>query len=157
MRVRIPGLGIVAGLAGLCAAGVAMAAPCYIILDKNDTALYRDTVPPFDLSTSAGGAPERAMLRQRGQLLLIAEFERCDAVGYISPTTGRTTATVDEIVMQLKPAVATSNPSGAGIYSRTGNSSSSGSYVGPGSSVTPTSASGMGVSWRPAPASAPRY
>ncbi len=89
-----------------------MAAPCYIIFDKNDTTIYRDTAPPFDLSTASGGAPERAMMRQRGDLLLIAEFDRCDAVGYISPTTGRTTATVDEIVMQLKPAVATSNPSG---------------------------------------------
>jgi hypothetical protein len=150
MRMRIPGLGIFVGLAGLFAAGLAMAAPCYIILDKNDTAIYRDTAPPFDLSTSAGGAPERAMMRQRGDLLLIAEFDRCDAVGYISPTTGRTTATVDEIVMQLKPAVATSNPSGAGIYSRSGRPGSSGSYVGPDTSVTP-SASGIAGGMRAGP------
>jgi hypothetical protein len=136
-------------LAGLFAAGLAMAAPCYIIFDKNDTTIYRDTVPPFDLSTASGGAPERAMMRRRGELLLIAEFDRCDAVGYISPTTGRTTATVDEIVMQLKPAVATSNPSGAGIYSRSAPSSGYGNSGSSGSSV--------GVNWRPAPASAPRY
>lgn len=147
MRMRIPGLGICVGLAGLCAAGLAMAGPCYIILDKNDVTIYRDTAPPFDLSTSAGGAPERALMRQRGELLLIADFDRCDAVGFISPTTGRTTATVDEIVMQLKPAVATSNPSGSGIYSRSAvsrgysTSSSSGGSAGP-------STSGMGGGMR---------
>ena len=156
MRMRVSGLGIGVGLAGLFAAGLAMAAPCYIIFDKNDTTIYRDTVPPFDLSTASGGAPERAMMRRRGDLLLIAEFDRCDAVGYISPTTGRTTATVDEIVMQLKPAVATSNPSGAGIYSRSAPSSGYGNSDSSSSSGRPTGSS-LGVGWRAGPASAPRY
>jgi hypothetical protein len=106
MRVRIPGMEIAAGLIALCAAGLAMAAPCYIILDRNDAVIYRDTVPPIDLST--GNSPERKALRQRGQHLLTAEFDRCDAVGYISPTTGSTQASVDEIVMRLKPTIGSS-------------------------------------------------
>ena len=84
----------------------AAAAPCFLILDSKDVVLYRDTVPPFDLSVSP--SPDRAAMRDRGQMLLIAEFENCRPVGYISPVTGATTASVDDIVMQLQPAVSTS-------------------------------------------------
>ncbi len=84
----------------------AAAAPCYLILDRKDAVLYRDSLPPFDLSVQQ--SPARAALRQRGQILLIAEFDNCRPVGYISTTTGGTSATVDEIVMQLKPAISTS-------------------------------------------------
>ena len=120
MRVRTPGIQIAAGLLALCAASLAVAAPCYVILDRNDVVVYRDTAPPFDLSTA--GASDQAMLRKRGQHLLIAEFDQCNAVGYISPTTGATTATVDEIVMQLKPAIGTSvgNSSGSSTSGATG-------------------------------------
>ena len=84
----------------------AAAAPCFLILDSKDVVLYRDIVPPFDLGMTP--SPERAALRQRGQMLLVAEFDNCRPVGYISTTTGGTSATVDEIVMQLKPAISTS-------------------------------------------------
>jgi len=107
MRVCTSGIGIAAALIALCAAGLATAAPCYVILDRNDAVVYRDTASPVDLSTA--GARDREALRQRGQHLIIAEFDRCYAVGYISPTTGGTAATVDEIVMGLRPAIGTSN------------------------------------------------
>ena len=159
MRVRILGLGIAAGLAGICAAGATMAAPCYVIFDRDDAVIYRDVVPPFDLSTA--GAPQRAVLRQRGQLLLVAEFERCNVLGWYSPKTGGTNATVDEIVAQLRPAIATSNPDSSGSYGSsgiTGISGSpgitgiSGSSVGSsGSSVAPA-ASGSTGGMRAAPA-----
>jgi hypothetical protein len=92
--------------AGLGLALPAMAAPCYLIIDNKDVVLYRDLAPPFDLSATRSA--ERDRLRQRGQVLVIAEFEKCNPVGYISTTTGGTTASVDDIVMQLKPAIATS-------------------------------------------------
>jgi hypothetical protein len=111
MRMRIGGM--VVGLAALCAAGLVTAAPCYLIYDQNDAVIYRDVAPPFDLSTTGGGAAELAALRRRGELLLVAEFDHCYAVGYISPLTGSNAATVDEIVTQLKPAIATSVGSGA--------------------------------------------
>ena len=93
----------------------AAAAPCYLILDSKDAVLYRDIVPPFDLSVAE--SPARAALRQRGQILLVAEFDNCRPVGYISTTTGGTSASVDEIVMQLKPAISTSvgTPQNPGI------------------------------------------
>jgi hypothetical protein len=99
-------------LIALCTAGLAAAAPCYVIIDRNDAVIYRDLVPPIDLSTAGSG--ERAALRQRGQLLLIADFDHCNAVGYISPTTGSTTATVDEIVAGLRPAIGTSSGNSGG-------------------------------------------
>ncbi len=107
-------LWLAAAIASLGAATSAAAAPCYIIVDRNDVVVYRDTQPPFDLSDAK--SPERAALRQRTLHLIVAEFENCYAVGYISPTTGATTSSVDDIVMQLKPAVATSVNRVAGSY-----------------------------------------
>ncbi len=106
--------GVMAALAAMGSIGAATAAPCYVIFDRNDVVIFRDEVPPFDLSDPKSA--ERAALRQRGQHLLIAEFEKCNPVGYISSTTGGTTATVDEIVMQLRPAIATSIGSGSTGY-----------------------------------------
>lgn len=140
MRVRTPGIEIAAGLIALCAAGLAMAAPCYVILDRNDAVVYRDTAPPFDLSTE--GSRERAAVRQRGQHLLVAEFDRCNPVGYISPTTGGTAATVDEIVMQFRPAIGTS----VGVSSNSATSTPSGNATSAPSAPAPSA---------PAPARAP--
>ena len=100
MRLVLP-VALVAALAAV----PALAAPCYVIYDRNDAVVYRDYEPPFDLGDP--NAAERAMMRRHGQHLLVAEFERCNPVGYISAATGGTTATVDEIVMQLKPAIGT--------------------------------------------------
>lgn len=88
------------------AATPALAAPCYVIYDRNDTVIYRDYEPPFDLGNSK--SPERNMMRRQGQHLVVAEFDNCNPVGFISAATGATAATVDEIVMQLKPAIGTS-------------------------------------------------
>ena len=96
---------IAAMLASACA-GQALGATCYVIYDRNDAVIYRDLAAPFDLGDPK--APERDMMRRQKQHLLIAEFDQCNPVGFISPTTGATTATVDEIVQQLKPAVSTS-------------------------------------------------
>jgi hypothetical protein len=140
MRLRRPGIEIAAGLMALCVASLAAAAPCYVILDRNDVVVYRDIAPPFDLS--ATGSAERAALRQRGQHLMIAEFDRCYAVGYIS-STGATTATVDEIVMQLRPAIGTS----VGVSGNSAMSSPSGTAVRAPSAPAPRA---------PAPAAASR-
>lgn len=114
--MRTPAIASLVTAAFLAIAGPALAAPCFLIIDRNDVVVYRDLTPPFDLGKPQSA--ERAALRQRGHLLLMAEFEQCYPVGYISATTGQTTATVDEIVMQLKPAIAINlgsprNPAGA--------------------------------------------
>ncbi len=113
MRTR--GIAFAAALAAIVAAGGAAAAPCYMVIDRNDIVIFRDVVPPFDLSSLKSA--DLAALRKRGEHLIIAEFEDCRAVGYISPTTGGSTATVDEIVMKLQPAISTSVGSGAYVSS----------------------------------------
>ena len=92
--------------ATLACSASALAMPCYVVYNRDNVIIFRDVVPPFDLS--AKDAPERAAMRQRGAHLLFAEFETCVPVGYVSPSTGAPTATVEEIVMQLKPAYGTS-------------------------------------------------
>jgi hypothetical protein len=104
MRARA--FAVVAGLAASTLAGSVAAVPCYLVIDRNDVVIFRDTSPPFDLSVA--NSPERAALRKRGEHLLVADFDKCYAVGHISATTGGSTATVDEIVMQLQPAISTS-------------------------------------------------
>lgn len=97
-----------AAIVGLAAMGVAQSAAaitCYLILDRNDAVVYRDSTPPFDLSET--NSPQRTVLRQRGHHLMIAEFENCYSVGYVTTAAGGGTVTVDEIVMQLKPAIGT--------------------------------------------------
>jgi len=57
----------------------AFAAPCYEVIDSKDTTLLRVSVPPVDLS-QAGTAAREAM-RQRGELLIIFETDRCAIYG----------------------------------------------------------------------------
>lgn len=105
-------IGIAAGLAAMCGTGLAVAAPCYIIIDRNDVIVYRDIESPIDLSPT--GAADRAALRQRGHHLLVAEFENCYPVGYVVPVTGFSTTSVDDIVTQLRPAMSPGLGSGGG-------------------------------------------
>ena len=103
--MRISTLAVAAAL--LSAGSAAVAAPCYVVLDHNDAVIYRDYKPPFDLSDP--NARERDMMRRQGQHLLVADFvEDCNPVGFISPTTGATTASVEEIVNEVRPAIASS-------------------------------------------------
>ncbi|HTQ00206.1 MAG TPA: hypothetical protein VMN56_12830 [Casimicrobiaceae bacterium] len=96
---------LAAVLASAGCTGLASAAPCYVIYDRDDAVIYRDYTPPFDMSDDK--SPERLMMRQTGQHLLVAEFDNCNPVGYISPTTGATAASVDEIVNGVQPAIGT--------------------------------------------------
>lgn len=91
----------------LCAGSAAVAAPCYVVFDRNDAVIFRDYKPPFDLSDP--NSRERDMMRRQGQHLLVAEFgDGCNPVGFISASTGATTASVEEIVNDVRPAVASS-------------------------------------------------
>jgi hypothetical protein len=103
--VRILTLAVAAVL--MSAGSAAVAAPCYVVLDRNDAVIYRDYKPPFDLSDP--NSREREMMRRQRQHLLVADFvEDCHPVGFISPTTGATTASVEEIVNEVRPAIASS-------------------------------------------------
>ena len=121
-------LAAAAALSGLVWAGTASAVTCFIIFDRNDNDVYRDANPPVDLSDL--GAQQRAALRARGMHLLMAEFDQCFSTGYIATTTGSATASVDEIVMLLRPAIDPSvgQPGRAAARARS-NSDSASNYA----------------------------
>jgi hypothetical protein len=103
--VRIETLAVAAAL--LAAGGSAVAAPCYVVYDRNDAVIYRDVKPPFDLSNA--NSPERDMLRRQGQHLLVAEFvDECNPVGFISAATGANAVSVEDIVKEVRPAIGSS-------------------------------------------------
>ncbi len=97
MRHRLISVAIAASLS--CAA-TAHAVTCNIVLDRNDNVIYRDVVPPVDLSDR--GKAERAAMRQRGEYLLMMDADQCPAFVATSTASGAAGASVDEIVAGLR-------------------------------------------------------
>jgi hypothetical protein len=87
-------------VAAFSCSATAYALTCHIVLDRTDTVVYRDTVPPLDLSER--GRAARAAMRQRGEFLLVMESDRCTR--FVAPTgaAGAGGASVDEIVAGLR-------------------------------------------------------
>ena len=100
-----------------CFAAAAGATSCYIILDRSDNVVYRDTTPPVDLSDRGSG--ERAALRQRGDFLLMIDADQCARFVATTGRAGSSGASVDEIVAGLRgtPSV------GPGLMSTSGSGS----------------------------------
>jgi hypothetical protein len=96
----------------LSCAATAQALTCHIVLDRNDNVIYRDAVPPVDLSDR--GKDERAAMRQRGEFLLMMEADQCPTFVATSNASGAAGASVDEIVAGLR------NYSGGGGSMSTG-------------------------------------
>ena len=77
-------------------AGAAEAATCYVLFDRYDNVVYRNTVSPIDLSDQ--GAAARAALRQRGEYLLVMDSDRCAPVTFVFGVAGSKTLSLDETV-----------------------------------------------------------
>jgi len=97
--MRHPLLSIAIMAAFSCSATV-YGMTCHIVLDRNDAVIYRDIVPPVDLSDR--GRAARAAMRQRGEFLLMMEAEQCSSFVAVSGAAGAGGATVDEIVSGLR-------------------------------------------------------
>ncbi len=76
------------------------AATCHIVLDRTDTVIYRDIVPPVDLSER--GSAARAAMRQRGEFLLMMESDQCASFVAQTGAPGTGGASVDDIVAGLR-------------------------------------------------------
>lgn len=96
------------------AAGTVAAAPCYMLFDRFDNVVYRNTVSPIDLSDQ--GAAARAAMRQRGEYLMVMESDRCPPVTFVFGGAGSKTLSIDETVGGFPPEAA----SRAGAKSRRG-------------------------------------
>ncbi len=83
------------------AAGTSGAAPCYVLFDRFDNVVYRDTISPIDLSDQGDAA--RATMRQRGEYLLVMESERCLPVTFVFGAAGSKTLSIDESVGGFPP------------------------------------------------------
>ena len=103
----------VAIVAAFGCSATAYALTCHIVLDRADTVVYRDIVPPVDLSER--GRAARTAMRQRGEFLLMIEADQCSRFVATTGAAGAGGATVDEIVAGLRSyAVA---GSGGGVMS----------------------------------------
>ena len=99
MRRPLVSLTIAAALALL--AGTANAVSCYVIFDRFDNVVYRDTVSPIDLSEQ--GAAARAALRDRGEYLMMTDSDRCPPVTFVFGVAGSKTLSIDETVGGFPP------------------------------------------------------
>jgi hypothetical protein len=87
VRRPLVSLTIAAALALL--AGTANAASCYVIFDRFDNVVYRNTISPIDLSEQ--GADARAALRDRGEYLTMTDSDRCQPVTFVFGVAGSKT------------------------------------------------------------------
>jgi hypothetical protein len=110
--MRHPMLSVAIVAAFNCSA-TAYALTCHIVLDRADTVIYRDIVPPVDLSER--GRAARTAMRQRGEFLLMIEADQCSRFVATTGAAGAAGATVDEIVAGLRSYQVAG--SGAGVMS----------------------------------------
>jgi hypothetical protein len=99
-------------VATAAASGAASAVTCYTLLDRGDSLLYQDSLPPVDMSEQ--GAALRENLRRRNEYLLVSEVESCPAVAAAAGTTGYRPATVDEIVGGMRTYATSGGVRGGG-------------------------------------------
>ena len=97
--------------ATLLAAPAAQAVTCYVVMDRNDNVVYRDVVPPVDLSDA--GRPAREAMRQRGEFFLFHEADVCPRVEFVTGTAGTVTLSLDQTLAPSTAAPATAAPSSA--------------------------------------------
>ena len=98
---------LIAGLGAVASAPVA-AMTCYMVLDRNDNVVYRDTYPPVDLSDPKSND----LLRARREHMIAMEADRCLPVQFFMGAAGSTTLSVDEVVNGIP--VARANPTASG-------------------------------------------
>ena len=83
-------------LLGAAAPGSAGALTCYFVIDRNDNVIYRDTLPPVDLSDQ--GATERDRMRRRGEHMISMESDRCPSLEFFTGNAGSSALNVDQVV-----------------------------------------------------------
>lgn len=93
-------LGMTGIALGLMSSG-AHALTCYVLFDRNDNVVYRDTIAPVDLSDQ--GTAARAAMRQRGEYMLISEADRCPQVAFVFGQAGSTSLSMEDFLGNVRP------------------------------------------------------
>ena len=94
----------------------AYALTCYTVLDRNENVVYRDTLPPVDLSDPTSG---RAALQQRGEYMMISDLDRCPQVAFVFGTNGNAALSTDDFLNGIRSADTARTGVPAGQPSRT--------------------------------------
>ena len=85
-----------------CATSLSLLSPaagaftCYMLYDRNDNLVYRDTISPVDMSDQGAGA--RESMRDRGDYLVVADADRCPQVTFVFGAAGSSALSVDSVV-----------------------------------------------------------
>ena len=82
--------------AALALASPARAFTCYMLYDRNDNLVYRDTLSPVDMSEQGDAA--REAMRRDGEYLIVADADRCPQVRFVFGAAGSKTLSVDAVV-----------------------------------------------------------
>lgn len=72
----------------------AHAVTCYVVMDRSDNVIYRDVVPPVDLSDA--GRTAREAMRMRGEYFLFHEAENCPRVEFFTGNAGSVSLALDQ-------------------------------------------------------------
>jgi hypothetical protein len=94
--------------AALLSPAAARAVTCFVVMDRSENVIYRDVLPPVDLSDA--GKPAREAMRQRGEHFLFLEAESCPRMEFFTGGAGNVTLALDQTLapttVQSKPAAA---------------------------------------------------
>lgn len=110
----MPAARLVSAAAALCAALAALpagAVTCFVVLDRNDNVIYRDALPPVDLS-DAGKAAREAM-RARGEFMMFHEVESCPRLEFFTGGAGTTAVRLDQALAPTPVPAAAAPRAGA--------------------------------------------
>ena len=84
----------------------AQAVTCFVVMDRSENVIYRDVLPPVDLSDA--GKPAREAMRQRGEHFLFLEAESCPRMEFFTGGAGNVALALDQTLapttVQAKPA-----------------------------------------------------
>ena len=97
-----------ATIAFLIGSGTAIGSTCYTLYDRSDNVIYRDRLPPVDMSPA--GDAQREALRRAGEFLVFAEADSCPPVEYKFGEAGNKHLSVDSVVGGVRPIATTAAP-----------------------------------------------
>lgn len=120
MRPAIRDLVILTGAVLALSGGAAHALTCYVLFDRSDNVVYRDTISPVDLSDQ--GAPARAAMRQRGEYMMISEADRCPQVAFVFGQAGSASLSMEDFLGSVRPETRASSATPARARSTTASS-----------------------------------
>lgn len=93
-----------AALTLAAAASQAQAVTCYVVYDRTENVIYRDVIPPVDLSDA--GAQEREAMRKRGETMMFMESDTCPRLEFFTGGAGNIGLRLDDALAPSPNAVA---------------------------------------------------